>query len=371
MLFDDTGWGAGDSLSLEKIVADITLDRANERRGDFIERPTLQRYWVVRAQGGHYYDMFINHSLISISHINGLNFSDAHPFLPEVDVLQSRMKTNYVRDAKTKAAFTSHFHQVISFIFDMKVGDLVLTVSDTEIRIGRIIGNPKIVNTSIVHYYDETNQKTLNHKLRRGVAWGPAFKRKDLPFAVTKSLRANQAVFNIDEHWELIYHLLYPVFRFDNKLYISCNITQRKAINNYAMSIFLQTLSELELAAKSRINNISNELIIERIISNKINDQDLTLTTKAQFFSPGTVWGVLHFAPEHASAMTDFAAAYLSLMSSGAKDTNYHIALTAGALGLVGMAKYWPYVRESLQPQIPHCKTDILEDDSNDEGPFV
>ncbi|MEJ2043237.1 MAG: hypothetical protein P8X74_01075 [Reinekea sp.] len=109
------------------------------------------------------------------------------------------------------------------------------------------------------------------------------------------SLRANQTVFNVDKHWEAIYHSLYPAFSKEDDLYLSLKIRQEKEINNYSVVQILSFLNEIEVIAKELEGNLGPDNF-EKLFAQYVVSDLLTLTTKAQFNSPGDIWNKIDFS---------------------------------------------------------------------------
>jgi hypothetical protein len=132
----------------------------------------------------------------------------------------------------------------------------------------------------------------MEHKLRRNVIWGPTIIRDNFPISITRSLKSHQTVFNIDHHWEALYHLTHPIFQKDEKTYVSFRITQSKDIDNYSVITFLTFLSEVEVFAEYCQNNSkwdSNKF--DKFFKESIQNRKLSFKVKAQFMSEGEIDG--------------------------------------------------------------------------------
>ena len=132
----------------------------------------------------------------------------------------------------------------------------------------------------------------MRHNLRRKVSWGPTVSRKSLPFGLARSLRANQAFFNIDSHWEAIHHTLYPAFIKGDNLYLSAQINTEKRVSNHSVATFLTFLDEIEVISKEADGKLKSEKFDE-VFHEYANNDKLTTTTKAEFHSPGEIWNAI------------------------------------------------------------------------------
>ncbi|WP_457808915.1 hypothetical protein [Kushneria sp. EE4] len=257
------------------------------------EVPDGRRYWVVRAEGGRYYDHFVKNDLMALGHLNdlGVAVEDCEIFAPEEGWLKDKVSKKCKEKKSSKRTESASFNQIKNFIFAIKEDDWVITVGEGSLSVGIVIGEAYIENKGLVVYYDVEKDKKveMGSSLRRRVKWGPRISRSMVPFGLSSSLRANQTVFNIDKHWEAIYHSLYPAFIKDDDLYLSLKIRQEKGIDNYSVVQILSFLNEIEVIAKE----IDGKLVdheFEAVFREYANNGLLTLTTKAQFYSPGDVW---------------------------------------------------------------------------------
>lgn len=258
--------------------------------------PKEKRYWVVRAEAGIFYDHFIKYGLIALGHIDELFLPECkeRPFYPEFSDLESKLKKLHGSKELKKRRTSAHINQIKSFLYEMNVGDWVITVGEYSLSFGRITGHPRLDRTPlpILHETGTERRIDLNYNLRRNVSWGPRIHRNNLPFGLLQSLRANQTLFNIDHHLEAIYHTLYPAFTFDDKLYLSARINARNGISNYDITSLLSILNEIEVIAKEIENGISSTNF-DDFFKKYVTEDKLTIKTKAQFYSPGDIWNTV------------------------------------------------------------------------------
>lgn len=187
------------------------------------------------------------------------------------------------------------------------------------------------------------------------------------------SLKANQTVFNVDAKWDAIYHTLYPAFRRENKLFLSAKITTEQAIKNHNISIIFKILDEVEIIGKE-IARGANSGNFEQIISTYIETDALTITTKAQFHSPGDIWNAItgvagNLDLDHWATYT--MTAYSMIFG------NQKIGFD-GLIDIETRKKLWDLVIdrikknkaekvvEALQIKLPQIDTSKLEDSTKD-----
>lgn|GEM_PF-4251626 len=347
------------------------------------EVPKERRYWVVRAEAGKYYDHFVKNNIIALGHLNVLSLPDTPEgkvFSPNIVELTDSFKSYYRNKTESKKHASSHLAQIKSFVYDMSVGDWVLTVGHNAIRFGRITSSAYINKNIVTVTYGEsesnaTRKVDMDYFLRREVQWGPKLLRTSLPYGLLKSLKANQTVFCADRNWEAIYHSIYPAFRLDNKLYLSAKITTNDEIKNYSVTSFLKLLNEIEVIGKQMALGESLD-DFESVFEKYIEREELSITTKAQFHSPGEIWNTISTLGANISLdnwATYTVAAYSMLFGNPKLGFD-------GIIDLETRKKLWEIVLErikkngteklldSLKLAIPAEDTSNLENKNNDKS---
>lgn len=252
-----------------------------------VERPATQRFWVVRASGGDYVKHFRQHGVIAIGHLDKLALTpgavDGNT-LSDLDRLLQKAFPD-----RPKSSITSHSNQAQSFCAGIAVDDIVITVSARGLIFGRVAGTAYIDSKalSVTDVYGGIHE--MDHQLRRAVEWGPEISRANVPSALVMTMLAHQTVFNIDEYWDSIYHLLYPCFYSGDRLYLSANIREREELDNYSISQLFGLLSGVEAAARQ----LTSSEAFPAMALPVGRDLELNLTSKAEFMSPGSIWSTV------------------------------------------------------------------------------
>ena len=333
--------------------------------------PESRRYWVVRAESGTFFDHFNKSGLIALGHLNFLELSDQ----PEGSLFDwGTLQGNYERHTKAfeikKGTKTAHLGQVKSFLFDMKPDDWVITVGNAAVRFGRIAGAPFVDRKpfSIIHDLESGRSTEMDLHLRRRVVWGPLISRKNLPFGLLISLKANQTLFSLDSKWEAIYHTLYAAFTRCNRLYLSLKIRTQARIKNHEVSSIFHLLDEVEVLGKELAHG--NHAILydfDRVFDSYIEYNELTLTTKAQFHSPGEIWNAITATVGNLDHWASYTVLIYSMIF-GNKTTGFD-----GIVDLQTRQKLWDLVIDrirknrasqvvdSLQIELPRIDTSRLE----------
>lgn len=256
--------------------------------------PKERRYWVVRAEGGDYFQHFVQHEVIAIGHLDdlGLPFAEGR-FNPNWPKLYEAFHRRALTDSKSSRQATSRFNQVRRFVDEINIDDWVITVGPATIRVGRVVGETTYESRDLILRGVGDVEVPMPYKLRRRVAWGPAVRKDRLSAPLLRSLRANQTIFNVDAFWEGVCHTVLPVFARDDNLYFTVRINSSERIRSIDVSNLLLFLNELEVIAKEHVALArDHRRFDERFESYELHNQ-LTLTTEAEFHSPGEIWGMV------------------------------------------------------------------------------
>jgi predicted Mrr-cat superfamily restriction endonuclease len=345
--------------------------------------PAERRYWVVRAEGGLYYDHFVRFGIIALGHLDSVSTLQAssEPFLPSEEDIKRYIVRN-IDNPDGDYLTPIQVSQIRALIHEMKIGDWVLTVGNNSLRLGRITGKPRYSTESLPIVYDAATNKQveMDHRLRRSVKWGPEISRNKLPYGLLLSLKANQTLFNIDRHWEAVCHTFFAVFKKGEKLYLSSRINEENSIGNYSVAALLGYLNDIEVIAKELDNGITPENF-ETIFQKYVDNDQLTITTQAQFHSPGEIWNVISHGfdaisngVEGLNTWQTYAAVGFSMLFGNQK---------MGFDGLIDLQtrqKLWDLLFERIKVRgadksakkldlsAPSYQTKALEDTSSDEN---
>lgn len=349
--------------------------------------PDDRRYWVVRADGGKYYQHFTQFDVIALGHLDGMQFANDKEgyFFPENSNLVDAFNKLPITETTTRQQKSAHYSQAKAFIYEMDVGDWVLTIGPYLARFGRIVSPPYLDKDPLTIVIDPQKNRAINcdFQLRRKIVWGPSISRSRLPYGMLKSLRANQTLFNIDDHWEAIYHTLYPVFRSGNTLYLSARINTKENISNYNITQVFSLLSEIEILGKELLNDSLTTENFDEVLDEYADKDLITITTKAEFHSPGEIWNAI-------TALGD--TAYLgAVFDNWAINTYAAYSMVFGnkKIGVDGIVdiktrqKLWDLVIgrmkkhnadkavRKLEIDLPDLDTTPLEDGSRDTGKAI
>lgn len=241
------------------------------------------RYWLVRADGGKYYNHFKYEHFISVHH-NEITLD----LLQSTEILLTKEKTvehyknvitkQHENDTWSKHQITFAAKRLYNFIEDMSIGDYVVIPSFKShyFLIGQIVDDvielPTIQNITLNHGYDITNDRK-----RRKVQWINEVPRYKINSKFLYStLTMHHSIIEITQYSKYLDPLISPFYYKNGTLNLQLNINTQKPIT-----------SDVWKELYSIIDNSKNFEIKEEIIAttNVESPGNINLQAIGQFIS--------------------------------------------------------------------------------------
>lgn len=247
-----------------------------------LEIPINTQYWFVRADGGKYYDDFMENGYIGISDNEItkkiLDETSEKDGLKEIDSVE-KIKTIYAKYYPnfSKQQNTLYSKRLFNFVFGINNGDVVIVPSKSSESF--IIG---IVTTDLFDHDSHANKEELssvNYPLcpyikRREVTWIKEIARKELPEKMYWVLSAHQSFFNLNTYSNEIDRLFAPIYIKGNEIISILHVGSERDItfdNWFALQEELKRISgpkSKEFSMKPDVQS-PGEIIINTILPNK------------------------------------------------------------------------------------------------------
>ena len=241
------------------------------------------RFWLVRTQGGLFYNEFIESGFIAIA----WNYLDKKAVLEnknEKDIKKTvtRLESKYSNVMKLQGKITKGqgrraYNKCERFINELKVGDIVMVPSSQS---------SLITFAQVGNYYEikendfEKEMEVMSDIAPNGPVLHkcPYKKRREIKVLKTinsncmnpnlfKALVSYHGLSNIDDFSSFILSSIYDAFYYNNKLNCVFNVKQRNGLDAIDLSNFIYSFSSLL----------------------KIDDKNAKITAKMNLNSPGEV----------------------------------------------------------------------------------
>lgn len=221
-----------------------------------------KNYWVIRADGGFYFNNFIRDGFVALSHIDALEMTSS-------DISSAIL--NKISSILPYSLKTSRQSQVFRFIDKIKINDWVITIGKKEIAIGIIKSHPYLDGSGFA-------SKEYLLGLRRKVEWGTSIVRSELPLDLQVGLKCNQSLFSITKYHESLYHTLFPFFIKGSKVHTSLKIKAQSNIKTKDIIQIFELIDGIDEFCQRSLNKDKNK--------------STSSFVKAQFKSPGDIWAI-------------------------------------------------------------------------------
>ncbi|HAQ5715046.1 MAG: NERD domain-containing protein [Enterococcus faecium] len=219
-----------------------------------LEIPKDTQYWVVRADGGKYYDDFLENNFIAIgddkitkSFLENKQKQDGFHDLKSVEILKVIYEEKYP-DLKPQSC-TLYSKRLYSFIFEMTIGDIVIVPSkNSNFFLIGVVDSEMYDGSSGIEDSEKTGIKACPFIKRRTVTWIKEIGRSSLPQKMYWVLSAHQTIFNVTDFSREVNSLLSFIVKFGEEVTASCFVSTDKGITikdwHQLTSILIETTGE-------------------------------------------------------------------------------------------------------------------------------
>lgn len=224
-------------------------------------------FWLIRADGGKYYDDFVNNDYIGIRY-NRITVEELNKLADEniitVDAIKDLMFDQYAKENQisidnlpvdSRRQLTVHAKQTYLFTFEMKIGDLVLTPAKKSYKfaLGVIVGEPYDEKADVVQKrIKQMKNKDIvypcsDYRKRRKVHWISVISRQDLPKELAWIMNAHQAIAELSiQDKSKLFNLVSPIYNYNHKYYLRVYTSRGGNLSMYDWSRLVSVLPEEE-----------------------------------------------------------------------------------------------------------------------------
>lgn len=203
-----------------------------------------QNYWLIRTYRGSLFETFIDEQFVGIGYntvpygyIRGARNKNNNT----LNELKNYLENNY---HLSKSEVTKWANQLVSFEFDVKIGDIVIIPNEgsSSLCIGAVKSDTKIVKSDRTFKLHDGKYEYVPEK-RKQIEWLKPFNKTELFGDINGLFSSHLALTSANKFSELIESNLSSVFIKDENIFISIRINQDQDINAFAMRDFLDCLT--------------------------------------------------------------------------------------------------------------------------------
>lgn len=196
---------------------------------ELLKIPTIspqRHYWIIRTNGGDYYEDFILHQYISIAWdyvtLTTLNNETEEAIKRLISVYE---KTNdedidlddEETDGTAKGKITAIYNKIHRFVFEISKGDIVLIPSSNSdrITIAEVTGDVFETTNYVEMYLKENPETELNpcpYSKRRKVNTLKTISKGEMDIYLAKGFSSQHALSNMDDYAQYIDRTIYGIY---------------------------------------------------------------------------------------------------------------------------------------------------------------
>lgn len=223
--------------------------------------PENIHYWIIRTNGGDYYDDFILHNYISISwDYISLNIlynknDDEIKRLIEIYEKNSTLKedSDDESDGTTKSKITAILNKINRFVFEIDKGDIILIPSKNSDRITIAEVSGDVYETeNYVETYLQANPTTeivpCPYRKRRKIKILKTITKGQMDIYLAKGFNSQHALSNMDEYAPYINRTIYNIYSKGDELHTTLHAGHP---NGLTLKELIEFSTQLEKAASS------------------------------------------------------------------------------------------------------------------------
>lgn len=226
-------------------------------------------FWLVRADGGKYYQDFKENNFISISNnevsLNEIKERSQPSLFKDTLMMEREELQKYISSVYPEKNNRQLGHLItrhMNFLFTMKEGDIVLVPSkgSKSFLIGKISSQPFECSEKELLAFETAEFENCPDTKRRKVEWLKEIYGEGIPKEVHWIFSAHQAVFNLDDHIEHLLRLVSPMYIYKEKISLNLkintkgNMTSSQWFNFYTITQKFIEFLEDEMNMNKKIN---------------------------------------------------------------------------------------------------------------------
>ncbi|MFC2948510.1 hypothetical protein [Virgibacillus sediminis] len=252
------------------------MDNELTKQVSVLEIPDDIGYWLLRADGGKYYDDFFLNNFIAISD-NKISLEKLRDYQENsiagitLDHYKQVYKDTYSDWSNQQIAHAAS--RTEKFCDEMKVGDLVLVPAkrSNSFLLGVISGEVYEITDDDLNSGKHIHYAINPYFKRRKMNWIKEIPRSEISEKLYWMLSAHQTIFDLQDHKEYINQLLAPIYIQNGSCHGTVKISKREGLNSdewYDLHSTIKKYTDLtseEVIVKS---NVQSPGLLEFISNN-------------------------------------------------------------------------------------------------------
>ncbi|WP_336863868.1 hypothetical protein [Peribacillus frigoritolerans] len=184
-----------------------------------------KNYWLVRTQGGRYYDEFKSGNFIAVGW-NKITLDELMDLRHHEKVIKKISNEYPERTRPVRLA-----NQLSTFVKDIKVGDTVIIPSagSNKITIGEVIGEPYIESVDEEKLRPD-GKKPCPYQKRRRVKWIKTISKWDMDMEFFKLFKSQHTISSANDYASFIDRMMHTFYIRGNEAHLILDVTTQGKI---------------------------------------------------------------------------------------------------------------------------------------------
>lgn len=190
--------------------------------------PEKKKYWLIRTEGGEYFESFTNFNYVALGYDQILysKIFDLNKTSKNLKDLRNKLK-EYIDTILPDRTPGLIANQLINFIFEVKKGDIVIVPSEnsTYISIGEVL------DTNLMEVNDlMINRTSCPYRKRKSIRWIKTVHKKSTDLLLFRALQSHQAITDVSKHANIIERSIGDFYKLDDETNLIINVQRETNI---------------------------------------------------------------------------------------------------------------------------------------------
>lgn len=229
-------------------MEELLIDNLNDVATALPNISSNANYWLIRAQGGEYFDDFIANQYAGVG-FNEVSLEEVlNSSNEELRDLFAKRKPNKANGSKIAAGtYTSWVGQLRRFTTEIVPGDYILVPSQSSERfaLGIVIGSPyELTDDQVASLENVAGRNNSPYKKRIKVQFLKQFSRSKADSALYRMIYTQQTLSNINKYAPFILRASYDAYVSNNQIFLTFHVSQKTDIAGRDYTGFTYNLVE-------------------------------------------------------------------------------------------------------------------------------
>lgn len=247
--------------------------------------PDNRNYWLIRTGSGKFFSDFLKNNYVSIGWDE---FNSKEDFMSMDEKKIKEQISKKYPDEKRPGYI---YNQIKRFMFDIKIGDMVLIPSENSSQIAFGIITKDFFVREIKNQQNTPNSQKCFFKKCIKVEWKTKILKNNFDPYLKMLMFTHTTISDVNDYKDYINRALYPMYSCNGKLHIIFNVLSKNNISLINLTSFLSSID-------------SYTKIFSDYIDININSNDLNVKVSVQSPGPIEIFGnIYNFATDNFSAI--------------------------------------------------------------------